>query len=85
MHYSFRVTNAGKAGKIFLLVHYMLIEPHEQNINIPLKSVLFVALPRASLYDPHADDFITATKMEMHHSGLLSENILLFVSEPSCN
>lgn len=37
----------------------MLTELHKQHINIPAGSVLFKALPRASLYDPHADDFIT--------------------------
>lgn len=68
----------------------MLIEPHEQHINIPSRSVLFMALPRASLYDPHVDHLITKIlqpekrKDEVHR--LLSENItFLLVSEPSCN
>lgn len=59
-------------------VHYMLIELHKQHINIPPGSVLFMALPRASLDDPHADDFITKIlqperlKHEVHHFFLPS-------------
>lgn len=37
----------------------MPIEQHDVRVNIPSRSVLFMALPRASLHDPHADHFIT--------------------------
>lgn len=42
-------SNRGVTGEIFLLVHQLLIEAHKQHINIPLRAVLFVALPRASV------------------------------------
>lgn len=74
-----------RVGQVFLVVHYMLLEPQQQHINIPLRYVMSVVLPRASLYDPHADDFITQIfqpekrRNEMHHSDLLGKSTFVFV------